>query len=54
MFDTWTDADRDKAISKGKAGGKLSSWEQEKLKEAVRVDNRGADAADALKKQGRR
>ncbi len=50
---TWTDADRDRAISKGKAGGKLSDWERTKLEEAVRVDNRGADAADALKKQDR-
>ena len=48
---TWTDADRDRAISKGKAGGKLSNWERKKLEEAVKVNNRGDDAADALKKQ---
>lgn len=50
---TWTNADRDRAISKGKAGEKLSDWERTKLEEAVRVDNRGTDAADALKKQDR-
>ena len=51
---TWTNADRDEAIRKGKAGDKLSSWEQEKLTEAVRVNNRGSDAAEALRKQDRR
>lgn len=50
---TWTNADRDRAISKGQAGQKLSPWEQQKLAEAVRVGNRGADAAKALKNQGR-
>lgn len=51
---TWTNADRDAAISKGKAGEKLSRWEQDKLAEAVRVNNRGSDAAEALRKQDRR
>lgn len=54
LMPTWTNADRDEAIRKGKAGDKLSSWEQEKLTEAVRVNNRGSDAAEALRKQDRR
>ena len=51
---TWNPSDRDAAISKGKSGGKLDSYERQKLEEASRqAGSEGRAAAEALRKQGK-
>ena len=46
---TWNPADRDAAIARGSAGGKLSDHEKEKLVEATRqAGSVGAAARQAL------
>jgi len=46
---TWTDSQRQTAIMKGKAGGKLEAHEERKLKEAAKQAGAvGRDAQEAL------
>ena len=48
---TWNASEREAAIAKGKSGGKLDSYEQQKLLEVSRqAGSVGRDAAEALRK----
>ena len=53
MFDTWTPRQRDAAIAKGMAGGRLDPYERHKLEEAAKqtgsVGQRAKDALDKSK-----
>lgn len=53
VFDTWTPRQRDAAIAKGMAGGRLDPYERRKLEEAAKqagsVGQRAKDALDKSK-----
>ena len=51
MFDTWTPEQREAAIAKGMAGGRLDPYERRKLEEvAKQAGSVGQRAKDALDK----